>query len=70
MAKQLRLSASRFMPAEMAVLFLHRWGGNIMRRLIILFDVLFCGATHELHIMMPGADGAATEYIAHDDSGE
>ncbi len=28
------------------------------------------GAMHELHIMMSSADGAATEYIAHDDSGE
>ena len=41
-----------------------------MRRLIILLGALFCGATHELHIMMPGADGAPAEYIAHDDSGE
>lgn len=28
------------------------------------------GAMHELHIMIPSADGAAAEYIAHDDSGE
>lgn len=41
-----------------------------MRHLIILFGALFSVVAHELHIMMSSVDGAATEYIAHDDSGE